>query len=443
MIGFWIKIGVVCLHNFNSFTVSKLNRRNGKDTMSNSNSKRVLVIATTFPRWQNDTTPAFVYELSKRLQNNGFKIFVLAPHHNGAEKFEIMDGMRIYRFPYFWPEKYQKLAYEGGILPNIKRSNLSKIQVPFLFLSELYYTFKLIKKERIDVIHTHWIIPNGLIGAFCKKFFGIRHILTIHAAGLFALEQLPFKKNIANFIVNNSDEITVVSSYIKERLINVVSPALRGILNDKLKIIPMGVHVELYQKETDVDYLKSKNNIRSKFSLLFIGRLAEKKGVKFLIKAMARISLTNKDVTLIICGDGPLRKELQQQVSDLKLRDFVRFTGYITDNEKLDYLKLSDILIVPSIVTEFGDTEGLPVVILEGLAAGKPIIASDVSGIKDVITDGVNGFLIEPNNPDQIAKKVLELLKNTESMMKISKSALNTVDEYDWKIIGGKYGKTI
>ena len=411
--------------------------------MSNNNSKRVLVIATTFPRWQNDTTPAFVYELSKRLQNNGFEIVVLAPHHVGAEKFEIMDGMKVNRFPYFWPAKYQKLVYEGGILPNIKRSNLAKIQVPLLVLSELYYTFKLIKKERIDVIHTHWIIPNGLIGAFCKKFFGIRHVLTIHAAGLFALERIPFKKNIANFIVNNSNEITVVSSYIKERLINVVSSSQRRVLNDKLKIIPMGVHVELYQKETNVNHLKSNYNILSKFSLLFIGRLAEKKGVKFLIKAMAKISLINKDVTLIICGDGPLRKELEQQVNDIKLGDFVRFTGYIADNEKLDYLKLSDILIVPSIVTESGDTEGLPVVILEGLAAGKPIIASDVSGVKDVIMDGVNGFLVEQKNTEQIVDKVLRLLSNTELMAKVSKRGIDTAEGYDWKTIGGKYGEII
>jgi len=425
---FWIKIEVVFLYKFN---------------LSNNNSKRVLVIATTFPRWQNDTTPAFVYELSKRLQNNGFEIVVLAPHHIGAEKFEIMDGMKVYRFPYFWPAKYQNLVYEGGILPNIKRSNLAKIQVPFLVLSELYYSFKLIKKERIDVIHTHWIIPNGLVGAFYKKFFGIRHVLTIHAAGLFALEKLPFKRNIANFIVNNCDEITAVSSYLKERLLDVVSPALRGVLNNKLTIIPMGVQVDLHQKDSDVEHLKSEYNITSKFSLLFIGRLAEKKGLKFLIKAMTRIALANKDVTLIICGNGPLRKELKQQVSDLKLEDFVKFTGYITDNEKLDYLKLSDILIVPSIVTESGDTEGLPVVILEGLAAGKPIIVSDVSGVKDAIADGVNGLLVEQKNSAQLADKVLMLLNDTKLMIELSKRGMDSAEGYDWMIIGGKYGKTI
>ena len=108
---------------------------------------KILVLTTTFPRWKNDTTPAFVYELSKRIQEKDKKIIVLAPHHKSSKKFEIMDGMKIYRFPYFFPLKFQKLIYEGGILPNLKRSNLAKIQIPLLFITEMYYAFKIIKNE--------------------------------------------------------------------------------------------------------------------------------------------------------------------------------------------------------------------------------------------------------------------------------------------------------
>ena len=140
--------------------------------MNDNIQKKVLVLATTFPRWKNDTTPAFVYELSKQLRTGNMDVVVLAPHYHGAKKLEMMDGIKVYRFPYFWPAKYQKLVYDGGILPNIKRSHLAKIQVPLLVLSELYYTFKIIKKEKINVIHSHWIIPSGLIGAFCKNFLG-------------------------------------------------------------------------------------------------------------------------------------------------------------------------------------------------------------------------------------------------------------------------------
>src|SRR6266550_2379820 len=88
-----------------------------------SGKKNVLVLASTFPRWDNDTTPPFVFELEKRLAKD-FNIFVLAPHFVGARKHERMEGLTVHRFQYFWPSKMQKLCYEGGILPNIKKNKL-------------------------------------------------------------------------------------------------------------------------------------------------------------------------------------------------------------------------------------------------------------------------------------------------------------------------------
>jgi len=404
---------------------------------------KILVLTTTFPRWKDDTTPAFVYELSKRLQNEGFEIVVLAPHHKEAKRFEIIDGMKVYRFPYFYPRKYQKLAYEGGILSNLKRNHLAKLQVPLLFLSELFYTIKIIKKERINFIHSHWIIPSGLVGAVCKRIFKKKHILTIHAAGLFGLKKLPFKRKIADFIVKHCDRITVVSSYIYERLLNLIEPKFANNIKTRIKIVPMGVNTALFRPKVNKSKLKIKYNIKTENVLLFIGRLVEKKGLSYLIQAMPKIVSKSPNTELMICGDGPLRKDLEQLVKKMGLEKFVRFTGYVTGRRKIDYLSLSDILIVPSIVTQSGDTEGLPVVILEGLAAGKPVVASDVSGVKDIIKEGYNGFLVKQKNPATIAEKVLVLINNKELMRNISRNALVTSKKYDWGVIGKKYAKLI
>ncbi len=400
---------------------------------------KILILTTTFPRWKDDTTPAFVYELSKRLQNEGFEIVVLAPHHKGAKRFEIMDGMKVYRFPYFWPAKYQRLCYEGGILPNLKRSNLAKLQVPLLFLSELFYAFKIIRKEKIDIIHSHWIIPSGLVGAICKRILREKHILTIHAAGLFGLKKFPFKMKIVDFIIKHCDRITVVSSYIYRKLIDLIQPKFDNNIKTKIVILPMGVNTTLFRPKVNKNKLKIKYNIKSKNVLLFIGRLAEKKGLSYLIQAMPKIVSKSPNTALIICGDGPLRKESEELVKKMDLDKFVRFTGYVTGQKKIDYFSLSDILVVPSIVTQSGDTEGLPVVILEGLAAGKAVVASNVSGIKDVIKYGYNGFLVMQKNSAAIAEKVLELINNKELMRSISRNASVTSKKYDWGVIGKKY----
>ena len=93
--------------------------------------KKILVIATTFPRWKNDIEPNFIYNLSNMLAKKKHKVVVLAPHHFKAKKYEIMDNIKVYRFPYFYPYKLQRLCYEGGILENIKNSLLAKISFFF------------------------------------------------------------------------------------------------------------------------------------------------------------------------------------------------------------------------------------------------------------------------------------------------------------------------
>ena len=98
---------------------------------------RVLAIATTFPRWKQDSTPPFVFELENRLGRK-YGITVLAPHHQGAAKKERMGTLDIRRFAYFWPESLQKLCYEGGIIPNMEKSVLARLQLPFLFITEFF-----------------------------------------------------------------------------------------------------------------------------------------------------------------------------------------------------------------------------------------------------------------------------------------------------------------
>ena len=355
-----------------------------------------------------------------------------------------MEGIKIFRFPYFFPIKFQRLAYDGGILPNIKRSWLARIQLPFLFLAELFYAVKIIKKEKIDVINSHWIVPNGLVGAICRFFFGTPHVLTEHAAGLVALKKLPMKRFVSNFIVENTDIFTVVSSYIYKELLNLlILYSTTGIKNNKkFKIIPMGVEVSKFISKVNKKSLKRKYNIDSKNVLLFIGRLVEKKGLEYLLKAFPNILKTNPNTLLVICGDGPLKERYEELSKKMKLDNFVKFVGKISEEEKLDYLAMADILVVPSIKTKEGDTEGLPVVILEGGASEKPIVASNVGGISDAIYDRLNGFLVRQKDPKMLAEKINILLSNVTLRKKFGKRSRKLVEKkYSWQIVSSKYSE--
>jgi len=404
---------------------------------------KVLVLATTFPRWRDDTTPPFVYELCKEYVKNGIEIITLAPHHKGAACLEVMDGIKIYRFPYFYPRRFQKLFYDGGVLPNLKHSFLAWLQVPSAILSELRFALWIVKKEKIDVIHSHWIIPSGLVGAICSKYRRTGHLLTVHAADVLTLEKLPFKTRMAAYILNHSDSITAVSSYIGERLLKLVPDNVLPDMRGKTSIVPMGVHTQPFQRNFAAQELKAKYVVDAKFVLLSMGRLVEKKGFKYLIEALPAILAENKDIKLLICGKGPLQGGLENLAKKLNVQDHIIFVGYVGGEKKLDYFAMSDIVIVPSIVASSGDTEGMPVVVLEALAAGKPCIVTDVGGIPDVIKNNENGFVIRQKNPNDIAATVLRLMNNADLRTQVSKNALAISRNYDWMIIGRRYSDTL
>ena len=111
-------------------------------------------------------------------------------------------------------------------------------------------------------------------------------------------------------------------------------------------------------------------------------------------------------------GDGPLKDKIKKMIRKYNLENKVKFLGYLTGKEKIDYILASDIMVVPSIITKGGDTEGLPVTIIEGMASGLPIIATNVGGVKDILNNNKNGILINEKNPKQIAKKLNSLIKN-------------------------------
>src|SRR3989338_11513882 len=153
---------------------------------------KVLVTTTTFPRWKDDSTPRFVYELSEKLAAK-YNVIALAPHDKGALKKEKLGKVDVRRFAYFKPESMQKLCYNGGIIPNMKSNFLAKMQMPLLMITEFFAASRIIKKEKISLIHAHWMLPQGLVGFFLKNIFKVPLLVTIHGSDLFPLKNPVFK----------------------------------------------------------------------------------------------------------------------------------------------------------------------------------------------------------------------------------------------------------
>lgn len=385
---------------------------------------KILVATTTFPRWKGDTTPSFVYDLTKRLQDIGFEVVVLAPHYYGAEKFEIMDSMRVYRFSYFYPLKYQKLCYNGGMLPNLRKSFLAKFQLPVLMMSEMYNIFKIIKNEKIDLIHAHWIIPSGLLCSIAKIILRKKLIISVHGSDI-SLIKHPFFKFIGKQILRMADTCTVNSAATKNSVLSVVK------LSKEPIIIPMGVDLNIFQPFKNVEV---NNNYVKKPCIMTVGRLDKKKGINYLIDAMPKVIHKFPDVKLVIVGEGPEKDNLINQIKMLSLEGNIYMAGAVQNKELPKYYNRADLFVLPSL------EEGLGVVLLEAMACGTPVIGSDVGGIPDVIIDGKNGFLFKPRDSGDITEKILDCLSNETLLRNFSISGLSIVAEkFCWTAIAEKF----
>lgn len=396
--------------------------------------KKLLVLTSTFPRWANDDIVPFVCELSKRLTSD-FDVSVLMSGYPRANAFEVIDGVKVYRFRYFF-RKFEKLAGSGGILPTLQKNKFYYLVIPFFILGNFFALRKLVKKHRPDIIHAHWVIPQGFIAALIKKIYKVPFLVTAHGGDVFGLRG-KFITAIKRFVLKNADKITVVSSAIKNEILIKIQSGL------EIAVISMGVDSEHFRPDKRDESIKIQYKIDGTF-LLFVGRLTEKKGVRYLIKAMPAVIKKFPKTKLLIVGTGTLEEQLKSITRRLNLQNNVIFTGQIPNSKLSAYYATADIFIGPSIIAKSGDTEGLGLTFVEAAMSGLVSIATNVGGISDVIEDNITGFLTEQKNSSQLSEKIIYLLENPDEHRTISEATREKVTEqFDWKIIATSYSKLL
>jgi glycosyltransferase involved in cell wall biosynthesis len=380
--------------------------------MVRKDKKKLLVFTSTFPRWKNDTIPSFVYELSKRLTKK-FEVYVLAPHYPGAKDFEIMDKMKVYRFHYFF-KKYETLAGGGGIFPMLKKNKLNCFKVPFFLFGEYFALKKLVKQINPDVIHAHWIIPQGWIASKIKKKFGVPYVVTSHGSDLMGLKGFYSMKDSA---LKNSKRITVVSNELKKEVLK-INPTL----NDKIAVIPMGVDPKIFNPKKRELKLKKKHGITGPF-LLFVGRLAHEKGIDILIEAMPKVIEGNPQTKLLVVGEGTLGDSIKKRVKELGIEKSIIFTGWIDNKNLPKYYATADVFICPS------RREGSPVSYIESLLCGTPLIIADLPVSREIIQG--SSFLLGKGDAKELSKKIIDFLSGKISFEK--KTFEYLIKKYGWK----------
>lgn len=378
--------------------------------------RKLLVTGSTFPRWEGDTEPRFVLDLSEALTEY-YDVTALVPAAPGAKKEEIMNGVKVIRYHYFPIHEWETLCYPGAIVPRIKEKKVRVLLVPCLFISLYIHLLKLL--PRYDLVHAHWIIPQGIVQSFFKK----PYIVTGHGGDVTSLNKGILRK-LKIRCLKQASYITVVSQHLKKEVLKLYDTS-------NVDIISMGCKTENFGKQYAISNYFHQND---KKVILFVGRLAEKKGVTYLIEAMKKI-----DAKLVIVGDGPLRESLELQAKEQGNK--IVFLGAKTHDELKTIYASADIFVAPSITAKDGDQEGFGLVMLEAMASGLPIVASNSGGISDLIHDNENGLLVNEKDVSGIAEKVNLLIEDNELYERIVSETQKTAGKYDYKVIAKRYAK--
>jgi len=356
---------------------------------------KILSIATTHPRFEGDSEPPYVLEINRELARLGHRVTTLLPHAEGAATLEVVAGVTMRRFRYFLPVSRQRLCYNGGILPNLRRSAWARVNLPFFLAAQGAAVVRTVRATAPDLVHCHWLISSGLMGVL---FGGVHRrpvVVSAHGSDVY-LDNLLFQ-TANRFVLARCHTCTVNSHGTRSR-ITCIHPGMRS------EVVPMGVHPERYGKHL------ASAEVRERLGggdpqLLFIGRFSEHKGLDHLVASMPEIVRHLPRARLALVGFGPEEPALRKLVARSNLDEQVRFAGRIAHEEVPGYLASADLVVLPSV-----RVEGLGVVLLEALASGTPVVGSRVGGIPDVVRDGETGLLSRPADPEDLARQCLRLL---------------------------------
>lgn len=320
----------------------------------------IVVCTQSFPRFKGDVNAPFIFNLAKALSKHE-KISIVAPHHESSAEQEEWEDIQIHRFRYA-SDKRQIMAYTGS---------MHKVALkPWNWLLSRSFLRKASKSIRIeservsaDVLYAHWVLPSGMFTAKARS--GEKLVIHVHGTDFNLMRKSRLLRRISVGVLRKADGILCVS---KEQ-----EQVIKRLVSCPVAVESMGVDLSLFKSKPKEEFDKK---------VLFVGRITQAKGVDHIVKA-ARIM---PDWNFTIVGDGPYLSELKESANKLVN---VTFTGAVDNGELPKYYHEADLFLLPS------QREGMPVSIIESLACGTPVIATDVGQISEIVINGENGQLIE------------------------------------------------
>ena len=328
--------------------------------------------------------------ITKKLDEHNHKVWVIT-NRILDEKYENSENVKIIFVPPI-------LEYKGGLPPSF----LDNIR---FVINAIIKGLKIIKNEKIELIHSNNFSP-ALAGSILSLFTSKPHITSIW--DIFTLCGKDYwskwvnQKGVSKIhgIIGPRFEKLVLK--IPCKAIHTISEAT----NDDL--VKFGAKKPIHVIFPAIEKIKCKKIQQNPLQFIYIGRLVFYKNLEVLIKAINIVRKTEPKIKLMIIGGGPHESEIRNLINELKLESNIKLIGYVTTKEKFELLSQSNAMVFPSLCEGFG------LVILEAFSQNKPVLVSDIRPMSDIVSNNETGYVLDPHDEHEWARKMLELIQNPE-----------------------------
>lgn len=352
----------------------------------------ILYLTHNYPRFAGDFAGAFIARLAEKVTAGGLPVGVLAPHHKGAPLDEVMNGIKVRRFRY-GADDDETLAYQGD-LGKINLTGRRGLLAYSRFMRAFNRDARIFaENEAPRTIHAHWWIPAGMIAR--KLPFTGRLIVTLHGTDLRLLQKKSWLRPLAGRVFARASVVTVVSSWLGSALCDLFPD-----VSDTLRVTPMPPNDEVFTRAA------SAAPPRDEPVILSVTRFTEQKRNNILLQALAKLRDQGVVYRARLIGEGPLRPEVMRQIELLALTDRITLMDPLPQSELAKQYQLADVVVLPAV------DEGFGMVLVEAQLCGAAVVGVRSGGLTDIIGDGVTGILAQPDDADDLARALHQILSD-------------------------------
>jgi len=378
----------------------------------------IAVLTHNYPRFPGDFSGTFVAALSDELARQGQRVSVLAPwdaaYRPAPEASTAPDQTpslaELHLWRYAPRDDWHRLGYMRTMEADVRMRGETYWLAPMFFAAGAAAALRWCRQHRPDVIHAHWLLPNGFFGAVASRALGIPLVVSIPGSDALVAGQNPLFRAMSRFALQQAGLVTANSHALADVAIQQLGadPArfdliIYGVDPAALHPDPSGVASQRAAWGVPADALL----------LLVVGRMVYKKGFDVLLRALAILqqhglppSPSLPPIHLALVGDGDLWQEWQTLARELGLADCVHWLGRVPFDQMGQVYNAADALVMPSVTRP---ADGLNVCVLDAMACAKPVIGTDAAGNELVIQDGVNGWIVPEQDPHALGAAILRL----------------------------------